>query len=295
MKDCIFCEIVKGNIPCFKIYEDENVLAFLDAANDIYGHTLLVSKKHYENVVDCPERTLGKIMASVKKIATHYVKDLGFTGVNILNNSGKSAEQSVMHIHFHILPRRDDDKFKIWREFDKQEKSLEEIAQELRLEDEKEGTEIDYSAFREDCDVIYTDGACSGNPGMGGYGGVYLPKGGGKIEEFSGGEDSTTNNRMELTAVIKGLKLTGEGERVKIYSDSAYVINAFNQNWLTNWKRNDWKTAGGSEVLNQDLWKELSSLVEKRKVEFVKVKGHSDNVLNNRCDELATSYYKEGQ
>lgn len=93
--------------------------------------------------------------------------------------------------------------------------------------------------------------------------------------------------------MIEGLKLTEENEKVKVYSDSAYVVNAFNQNWLVNWKRNNWRTSGGGEVLNIDLWKELDDLVSKRKVEFVKVKGHSDNVLNNRCDELATSYYKE--
>ena len=133
MKDCIFCEIVKGNIPCFKIYEDENVLAFLDAANDIYGHTLVVSKKHYENVADCPERTLGKIMASVKKIATHYVKDLGFTGVNILNNSGKSAEQSVMHIHFHILPRFENDGLKVFPELRKNDATLAELQAKLKM------------------------------------------------------------------------------------------------------------------------------------------------------------------
>lgn len=292
MKDCLFCKIVKGEVSSNKIYEDDYVYAFLDSKNDIYGHTLVVSKKHFTNVMDCPDRTLGKIIASVKKIGNHFVNDCGFDGYNILSNSRESAEQTVMHLCFHILLRKKDDGIKIWRDFGKQEKTLEEIAKELYFEDEKNEVQ-DFSSFKEDCDVVYTDGACSGNPGKGGYGGVYLPKGDGKIQEFSGGEDETTNNRMELTAVIEGLKLTEENENVKVYSDSAYVVNAFNQNWLVNWKRKNWKNSSGGEVLNIDLWKELDDLVQKRKVEFVKVKGHSDNVLNNRCDELATSYYKE--
>ncbi len=298
MKDCLFCKIVKGEIPSYKIYEDENVYAFLDVANDIYGHTLVVPKKHCENVMDCPDRTLGKIIAAVKKIGNHFVKDCGFEGYNIFNNNGKSAEQAIMHMHFHIFPRKTGDGVKISQDFGKQEKSLEEIAQELFFEDEKT-EQLDYSAYREECVVLYTDGACSGNPGKGGYGGIYLPKKNSLLEcqEFSGGDDDTTNNRMELMAVIEGLKIVDEKEekveKVKVYSDSAYVVNAFNQNWLNNWKRNGWRSASGGEVLNVDLWKELLSLTEKRSVEFIKVKGHSDNVLNNRCDTLATSYYKE--
>ena len=289
MKECLFCKIVKGEVPSYKIYEDDNVYAFLDIANDVYGHTLVISKKHYNNVIDCPARSLGKIIASVKKVGDHFIS-LGYSGYNIINNSGASAEQSVMHLHFHILPRKDNDGVKVWKELGKQTKALEDIAKELYFEDEKTNT-IDYSKYAEECDVIYTDGACSGNPGKGGYGGIYI-KLNGEAEEFSGGEDETTNNRMELMAVIVGLEKTAENSKVKVYSDSAYVVNAFNQNWLTNWKRNGWRTAGGSEVLNSDLWKELSTIVSARDVEFIKVKGHSDNILNNRCDQLATAYYK---
>lgn len=303
MKDCLFCKIVKGEVPSYKVYEDENVYAFLDVANDIYGHTLVVPKKHYENLMDCPDRTLGKIMASVKKIGNHFVNDCGFEGYNTFNNNGKSAEQAIMHLHFHIYPRKTNDGIKISQDFGKQEKSLEEISKELYFEDEKT-EKLDFSSYREECDVLYTDGACSGNPGKGGYGGVYLPKLNSNLEclEFSGGDDNTTNNRMELMAVIEGLKLIEDkeesglkekGEKVKVYSDSAYVVNAFNQNWLNNWKKNGWRSSGGGEVLNIDLWKELLSLTEKREVEFIKVKGHSDNMLNNRCDALATSFYKE--
>ena len=285
MKDCLFCKIIKGEVPSHKIFEDENVYAFLDIANDVYGHTLVVSKKHYQNVADCPPRSLGKIMASVKKIADHFLA-LGYDGYNILNNTGESAEQSIMHLHFHILPRKKGDGVKVWRDFGKQKKELALIAKELYFEEEKEDA-VDYSRYKEDCDVVYTDGACLGNPGRGGYGGVHI-KTDGTSEEFSGAEERTTNNRMELMAVIVGLEKTEEGARVKVYSDSAYVVNAFNQNWLVNWKKNGWRTSNGGEVLNCDLWKELSALVEAREVEFVKVKGHSDNVINNRCDALAT-------
>lgn len=291
MKDCLFCKIVKGEIPSYKIYEDENVYAFLDIANDVFGHTLVVSKKHFENVMDCSERTLGKIIASVKKIGDHFVKDCGFSGYNILNNSGKSAEQSVMHLHFHILPRKEGDDFKLWRDFGESGKTLEEVQKELVMQDEQKDV-LDYSSFKEDCTVLYTDGACSGNPGIGGYGAVLI-KNNGEAEEISGGEKLTTNNRMELTAVIEGLKLTSEREKVKVYSDSAYVVNAFNQGWIDNWKRNGWHSSGGGEVLNSDLWQTLASLVDARRVEFIKVKGHSDNAMNNRCDALATSFYKE--
>lgn len=290
MKDCLFCKIVKGEVPSYKIYEDENVYAFLDIANDVYGHTLVVPKKHYDNMIDCPDRTLGKIMASVRKIGNHFVNDCGFEGYNTLNNNGKSAEQAVMHLHFHIFPRKTGDGVKISQDFGKQTKELEDIAKELYFENEKADA-IDYSKYAEECDVVYTDGACSGNPGKGGYGGIYI-KPNGEAEEFSGGEDETTNNRMELMAVIVGLEKTAENAKVKVYSDSAYVVNAFNQNWLANWKKNGWRTSGGSDVLNSDLWKELDSLATARKVEFMKVKGHSDNILNNRCDQLATSYYK---
>ena len=133
--------------------------------------------------------------------------------------------------------------------------------------------------------TIYTDGACSGNPGPGGWG-VILMHGQNK-KELSGGETDTTNNRMELLAVIRGLKTLTKPCNVELYSDSAYVINAFNQNWIENWQKNDWKTSSKSPVKNKDLWLELLSLLKVHNVKFIKVKGHSDNQFNNRCDELA--------
>lgn len=139
--------------------------------------------------------------------------------------------------------------------------------------------------------TIYTDGACSGNPGPGGWGAILMY--GENEKEISGAKEDTTNNVMEITAVLEALKLLKEECEVKIYSDSAYVVNAFNQGWIYNWKKNNWKTASKEPVKNQELWEELYSLVQKHKVEFIKVKGHSDNEYNNRCDFLATSAIKK--
>ena len=133
--------------------------------------------------------------------------------------------------------------------------------------------------------VIYTDGACSGNPGPGGWGTILMYKENKK--EISGGKQDTTNNVMELTAVIEGLKLLKFPCEVELYSDSAYVVNAFEQGWIYNWVKNHWKTAGKDPVKNQELWQELYQLTKTHKVKFNKVKGHSDNEYNNRCDELA--------
>ena len=132
---------------------------------------------------------------------------------------------------------------------------------------------------------IYTDGACSGNPGVGGWAAILSYKG---VErEVSGGELETTNNRMELLAIINGLKMLKEKCAVKIYSDSQYAVSAFNEGWLNNWILAGWRTADKKPVKNEDLWKELVNLTCVHSVEFIKVKGHADNVKNNRCDELA--------
>ncbi len=133
--------------------------------------------------------------------------------------------------------------------------------------------------------IIYTDGACSGNPGPGGWGAILIYKENKK--EISGGSKETTNNVMELTAVIEALKLLKYPCEVELYSDSAYVVNAFNQGWIYNWIKNNWKTSGKDPVKNKELWQELYELTKIHKVKFNKVKGHSDNEYNNRCDELA--------
>mgnify|MGYP005765103927 FL=1 len=133
--------------------------------------------------------------------------------------------------------------------------------------------------------IIYTDGACSGNPGPGGWGSILMYKD--KIKEISGGMKDTTNNVMELTAVIEALKLLKFNCNVKLYSDSAYVVNAFNQKWIYGWMKNGWKNSNKEPVKNKELWEELYSLTKIHNVEFIKVKGHADNKYNNRCDELA--------
>lgn len=138
--------------------------------------------------------------------------------------------------------------------------------------------------------IIYTDGACSGNPGPGGWGAILMYKGNKK--EISGGMTETTNNIMEVTAVIEALKQLKFPCDVEVYSDSAYVVNAFKQKWVDNWIKNNWKTSGKSPVKNKELWQELIELTKMHKVEFIKVKGHADNEYNNRCDELAREAIK---
>ena len=139
--------------------------------------------------------------------------------------------------------------------------------------------------------TIYTDGACSGNPGPGGYG-VILQSG--KYEkELSGGEPSTTNNRMELMAVIVGLKALKRPCTVKLYSDSQYVVNMVKLGWLQKWKRNGWMRNKSEPAKNVDLLKELDAQLQIHQVEMIWVKGHADNPYNNRCDELAVNYYKQ--
>ena len=139
--------------------------------------------------------------------------------------------------------------------------------------------------------IIYTDGACSGNPGPGGWGAILMYKDNKK--EISGGKIDTTNNIMELTAVIEGLKLLKFPCKVKLYSDSAYVVNGFNQKWIYGWIKNGWKNASKEPVKNKELWQELYDLTKIHEVEFIKVKGHADNEYNNRCDELARNAIKE--
>lgn len=139
--------------------------------------------------------------------------------------------------------------------------------------------------------TLYTDGACSGNPGIGGYAGILIY---GDIQrEYNGAEASTTNNRMEVLAVIVGLKRLKYPCKVEVYSDSAYTVNAFSEKWIYGWKKSGWKKADGKPVLNEDLWRELYDLTVVHEVTFHKVAGHADNVLNNRCDELARAAISE--
>ncbi|MEA5000155.1 MAG: ribonuclease HI [Candidatus Limiplasma sp.] len=140
---------------------------------------------------------------------------------------------------------------------------------------------------------LYTDGACSGNPGPGGWGAIL--RFGDKAKELSGHMPNTTNNRMEIFAVISGLGALKEPCVVDVYSDSAYTVNAFNAHWLDNWQRNGWLTSDKKPVENTDLWKLLLQIIrlKKHQVTFHKVKGHAEDPMNNRCDELARSAIKE--
>ena len=140
---------------------------------------------------------------------------------------------------------------------------------------------------------IYTDGACSGNPGPGGWGAILSFQG--KTKELSGHMPNTTNNRMELFAVISALGALKEPCIVKVYSDSSYVVNAFQDDWIGNWQRNGWLTSSKNPVENSDLWKLLLQIIKlkKHEVSFLKVKGHSDNPENNRCDALAKAAIQE--
>lgn len=132
---------------------------------------------------------------------------------------------------------------------------------------------------------IYTDGACSGNPGPGGWAAIL--KIGAHEKELSGFAPDTTNNRMELTAAIKALQALKRPCQVKLYSDSAYLVKAFNEKWIENWQRNGWRNSAKQAVSNHDLWEKLLELAKIHKIEWIWVKGHSDNTYNNRCDELA--------
>lgn len=140
---------------------------------------------------------------------------------------------------------------------------------------------------------IFTDGACSGNPGPGGWGAILVYEA--KEKEISGFEKNTTNNRMELVAAIEALKMLKEPCSVSLYSDSAYLVNAFNQNWLDRWEINGWMNSQKKPVENKDLWQQLIELSKMHRVTWIKVKGHSDNELNNRCDELARAAIQRAQ
>lgn len=133
MNDCIFCKIINGDIPSYKIYENDKVFAFLDIACDAYGHTLVVPKKHCVNVLDCDKEYLDAVIEAVQLISRHYVDDCGFDGVNVFNASGKAAEQSVFHLHFHIIPRKSDDGLNMWPLSGKTDLDLAEIGKKLAL------------------------------------------------------------------------------------------------------------------------------------------------------------------
>lgn len=138
---------------------------------------------------------------------------------------------------------------------------------------------------------IYTDGACSGNPGPGGWGAVLIYNG--KEKELSGSEKETTNNRMELTAVIMALNALNQPCEVKLTTDSKYVCDAVNKGWVYSWRKNGWRKSDKRPALNVDLWEELLSLLEKHEVEFIWMKGHNGHKYNEICDALAVKEYQK--
>ena len=140
---------------------------------------------------------------------------------------------------------------------------------------------------------IFTDGACSGNPGPGGYGTILRFND--ITKELYGGDPKTTNNRMEMTAVIKGLQALKEPCEVTLYSDSKYVIDAITKGWAAGWKKRGWVKADKKPALNSDLWEIVLQLLEKHKVEFIWVKGHAGHPENERCDSLAVSGSQEAK
>ena len=139
--------------------------------------------------------------------------------------------------------------------------------------------------------TLYTDGACSGNPGPGGWGAILIYNG--HEKELSGGEKRTTNNRMELTAVIRGLEALKVPCVVELYSDSKYVIDALEKGWAVGWRKRGWVKSDKKPALNPDLWERLLKLCEVHELHYHWVKGHADNPYNNRCDELAVGEWKK--
>ena len=138
--------------------------------------------------------------------------------------------------------------------------------------------------------TLYTDGACSGNPGPGGWGAILEFNG--HEKELSGGESSTTNNRMELTAVIEGLSALKEPCIVELYSDSKYVIDSLEKGWARSWQKRGWVKSDKTPALNPDLWEKLLNLADKHQIHCHWVKGHAENEKNNRCDQLAVAQWK---
>lgn len=169
---------------------------------------------------------------------------------------------------------------KIWMKLRAEIQNVEDI---LNISENKEKNKV----------VIYTDGACSGNPGIGGWGAVLFH--GENMKEISGHEENTTNNRMELTAAIMALDKLKVSCEVELYSDSAYLINAFNEGWISSWQMNGFRNANKKPVANVELWQKLIEFNNTHKITWIKVKGHADNKYNNRCDELATGEISKHQ
>lgn len=135
MSDCIFCKIVAGKIPCRKIYEDEKTLAFMDVANDVDGHILVIPKAHYKNILDCEPDVLNAVIRSVQKVSLHLTGRCGYDGVNLLNASDESAGQSVPHFHIHLIPRKQGDQIDAWPDFKGAKQDIDALYQRLKMDE----------------------------------------------------------------------------------------------------------------------------------------------------------------
>ena len=132
-ENCVFCKILNKEIPSYKIYEDEFTYAFLDISKDVFGHTLVIPKKHVTNILDADETTLENVIKTVKKVSKHYTQNCGFEGVNIMNANHESAGQTVFHLHFHIIPRKTGDGVDAWPKFDGSNEELQNVCEKLKI------------------------------------------------------------------------------------------------------------------------------------------------------------------
>lgn len=135
MSDCIFCKIAAGEIPCRKVYEDEKTLAFMDVANDVDGHILVIPKAHYKNILDCEPDVLNAVIRSVQKVSLHLTGRCGYDGVNLLNASDESAGQSVPHFHIHLIPRKQGDQIDAWPDFKGAKQDIDALYQRLKMDE----------------------------------------------------------------------------------------------------------------------------------------------------------------
>ena len=282
--DVLYEKLVLDNTKAISLEKANNIELFSNYNTDIYIFSstkyYFISNELFSFVEFCVKNNLTlklNVILFIEKNET----------IDIISNWFNKASLNY-NLSFNIVSQIPKDKWK---------NNLDLIISSIHLKkqlsfnfensDNKILTEEEKLALIKNSVTIYTDGACSGNPGAGGYGAILIH--GEKRKEISGFDPLTTNNKMEMMAVIKALSMLKQRCNVELYSDSAYVVNAINLNWLENWKKNGWKSSDKKEVKNIELWKELDSLISYHNVKFIKVKGHSDNELNNRCDELATS------
>ncbi len=218
----------------------------------------------------------SNFMFAVEKMLVENIKKVQID-VIFVENLGENAKIAIDWLNF--VNERYSFSFKVKAEIDR-----------FNLADELKSQETNVSNLSQNkadnIVSIYTDGACSGNPGAGGWGAILFHRN--HKKEISGFEPNTTNNKMEITAVIRALEMLKAPCTVELYSDSAYVVNAITLGWLENWKKNNWLGSDKKPVKNIEYWKRLDGLMNVHSVNFNKVKGHSDNEFNNRCDELAT-------